>query len=112
MKKIARWLYEHHFPVMGDGGKDTTWYLWCIVIALVSMTLFGVMGWNGKEFEILCMFLFLGGCVLPPVIAGIGALVRREKWNPWYWFPTIVGFAVGGILAIMVGLTFGWCTLL
>ena len=111
MKKFARWLVGAHFPVMGDGGKDTVWYLWCILIALLSMTLFGVMGWNGKEIEVLCMVLYLGASILPPIIAGVIALAKGEKWNPWYWFPTIIGFVVGGIIAIVVGLVGGWCML-
>lgn len=75
------------------------------------MTLFGAMGWNGKEFEILCAVLYLGASVLPPIIAGIVALVKNEKFNPWYWFPCGIGFVVGGLMAIIVGLVFGWCTL-
>lgn len=111
MKKIAKWLVGAHFPIMGDGGKDSVCYLWSILISLVSMTLFGAMGWNGKEFEILCMVLYLGASALPPILAGVIALAKHEKWNPWFWFPTVIGFVVGGLLAIVVGLVFGWCSL-
>lgn len=112
MKKIAKWLVGAHFPVMGDGGKDTVWYLWCILISAALMTLFGAMGWNGKEFEILCASLYLGASVVPPIIALVIAIAKHEKWNPWFWFPSVIGFVFGGLIAIFVGLAGGWCTLL
>lgn len=110
MKKIAKWLSEHAV-VLGSGGKDSVLHLWCIVIAFVLMTFFGIMGWNGKAFEWLCGVLFLGGSVLPPIVAGVVALVKGEKWEPWYWFPIVIGFVIGGLLAIAVGFVGGWCKL-
>ena len=110
MKKLAIWLSEHAV-VLGSGGKDSVLHLWFIVISFVLMTLFGILGWNGKSFEVLCAVLFLGGSVVPPIVAGIIALVKHDKWNPWYWFPIVIGFVIGGILAIVVGLIGGWCSL-
>ena len=110
MKKIAIWLHEHAVCV-GDSLKANVVHLWSIVVAFALMTLFGVMDWNGKAFEVLCMALFLGGSVLPPIAAGITALVKKQKWEPWYWFPIVIGFVVGGIVAIVVGLLGGWCKL-
>lgn len=107
MKKIAIWLNEHAICV-GDSLKANVVYLWCIVIAFVLLTFFGIMGWNGKEFEYLCMALYLGGTVLPPIVAGIVALVKKQPWTPWYWFPIVIGFVIGGIIAIIVGLVGGW----
>lgn len=110
MKKIAKWLSEHAV-VLGDGERESVVHLWCIVASFVLMTLFGILGWNGKAFEWLCAVMFLGGSVVPPVVAGVVALVKHEKWNPWYWFPIVIGFVVGGIIAIVVGLVGGWCSL-
>lgn len=110
MRKLARWLSEHAV-VLGGGGKDSVWHLWCIVISFALMTLFGAMGWNGKAFEWLCAVLFLGGSVAPPLVAGVVALVKKSAWDPWYWFPTVIGFVIGGILAIVIGLVGGWCKL-
>lgn len=110
MKKIAIWLNEHAVCV-GDSLKANVVHLWCIVIAFVLMTLFGVMGWNGKAFEVLCAVLFLGGSILPPIVAGIVAVVKKQKWEPWYWFPIVIGFVIGGLIAIVVGLVGGWCSL-
>lgn len=111
MKKIANWLVGAHFPIMGDGGKDSVCYLWSILISLVSMTLFGAMGWNGKAFEMLCAVLYLGSSVIPPVIACIVTLFGRKEFEPWYWFPCVIGCVVGGMIAIVIGLVGGWCTL-
>lgn len=110
MKKIARWLFEHAV-VFGDGGKETVLHLWCIIISFALMTLFGVMGWKGDEFVWLCAVLYLGGSILPPIVAGIVALVKKQPWNPWYWFSIVIGFVIGGFLAIMVGLFGGWVSL-
>lgn len=110
MKKLAKWLSEHAF-VLGDGGRESVLHLWCIVIAFVLMTFFGIMGWNGQAFVWLCGVLYLGGTVLPPIIAAIVALVKKDKWTPWFWFPCVIGFVIGGVLAIGLGLICGWCTL-
>jgi len=110
MKKIAIWLNEHAVCV-GDSLKANVVHLWCIVISFALMTLFGVMGWNGKAFEWLCVVLFLGSSVLPPVIEGVRALITHTRWEPWYWFPAVIGCVFGGLLAILVGLVFGWCSL-
>lgn len=110
MEKIAKWLNEH-FRCIGDSIKANVVHLWCIVISFALMTMFGAMGWNGKGFEILCMVLYLVASVVPPLAAGVVALFKHEKWNPWYWFPVIAGNVIGGLLAIAVGLVFGWCTM-
>ena len=70
MKKIAKWLSEHAV-VLGDGGRESVVHLWCIVISFVLMTFFGIMGWKGDAFMWLCGVLYLGGTVLPPIIAAI-----------------------------------------
>jgi len=110
IKKFVKWL-EEHAVVLGSGGKDSVLHIWCIIISFVLLTFFGIMGWKGKAFEWLCAALFLGGSVIPPIVAGIKALVKHESWNPWYWFPIVIGFVIGGLLAIVVGLIGGWCSL-
>jgi len=110
MKKLAIWLNEHAICI-GDSLKANVVHLWCIVITFALMTLFGALGWKGKAFEYLCMALFLGGSVLPPIVAGIVALVKKQPWTPWYWFPVVLGCVFGGLLAIVVGLIFGWCSI-
>ncbi len=110
MNKLAKWLSEHAW-VLGDGGKDTTLHLWAILATAILMSVFVAMGWIGTEFEVLMAVLCLGATIVPPIVAVTIAAVRREKWNPWYWFPIGVGVAIGGIIAIVIGLVFGWCSL-
>lgn len=101
MKKLAKWLSEHAV-VLGSGGKDSVVHLYCILISFVLLLGFCLLGWNGKALEWLCGVLYLGGSIVPPLVAGVIALVKKEKWNPWYWFPIVIGNVVGGILAIAV----------
>ena len=110
MKNLAKWLSEHAW-VLGGGGKDSVLHLWCILFTVVIMSVFGAFGWVGKEFEVLMAVMCLGGTFIPPVAAGVIALVKRQKWNPWYWFPIVIGIAVGGFTAVVIGLLSGWCQL-
>lgn len=107
MKKLAKWLSEHTI-IMGDGGRETVVHLWCILISFVLLTLFCGLGWRGKEIEWLCAVLYLGGSVLPPVIAGIVAAIKKQPWNPWYWFPVVIGNVIGGFLSILFCWAVGW----
>ena len=110
MKKIAIWLNEHAV-CLGDSIKANVLHLWCILVSAVVVTFFAAMGWRGKAMEILLAVLLLGGTVLPPVIEAIHALVKREKWAPWYWFPIAIGNAIGTLIALVISLIFGWAVL-
>lgn len=101
MKKLAKWLSEHAI-ILGDGGKDSVVYLYSILISFILIILFVLLGWRGQAFEWLCGVLYLGGSLVPPIVAGAIALVKKEPWNPWYWFPIVIGNVVGGIFAIII----------
>ncbi len=107
MKKLAKWLSEHAW-VLGDGGKDTTLHLWAILATAILMSVFGAMGWIGIEFEILMAVLCFGATIVPPIVAVTIAAVRREKWNPWYWFPLVIGVVIGGLIGGFICFVFGW----
>lgn len=107
MKKIAMWLNERAI-CLGDSIKANVVHLWCIFISFVLVTLFAAMGWRGKAMEILLAVLLLGGMVLPPVIEAIRALVKHDKWTPWYWFPVAIGNAIGTMISMLVCFIFGW----
>lgn len=107
MKKVASWLGEHAV-VLGGGGKDSVVHLWCILISFVLLTVFCICGINGKALEWLCAVLFLGGSIVPPIVAGIIALVKKAAWNPWYWFPIAIGNAIGGMLSMLICWIFGF----
>ncbi len=109
MKKIALWLNEHAV-CLGDSIKANVLHLWCIFISAIVVTFFAAMGWRGMAMEILLAVLLLGGTVLPPVIEAVRALVKHE-WAPWYWFPIVIGNAIGTLIAMLISLIFGWAVL-
>lgn len=110
MKKLAIWLNEHGV-VLGDSIKANVLHLWCILISAIIVTFFAAMGWRGNAMEILLAVLLLGGTVIPPLFEAVRALIKREKWTPWYWFPIVIGNAIGVGIAILISLIFGWATL-
>lgn len=107
MKRLARWLSEHAV-VMGDGGRESVLHLWCILVSFLALTFFCAFGLKGKELEYLCMVLYLGASVLPPIIAGIIAAVKKQPWNPWYWFPIVIGNVIGGFVSMIFCWAVGW----
>ncbi len=107
MKKLAKWLSEHAW-VLGGGGKDSVLHLWCVLSAMLFFIVVGLTGWNGDGFVLSLGILCLGTSVLPPIVAGIIALVKRQKWNPWYWFPMAIGVAFGGFIGSFICFVFGW----
>lgn len=106
MKKLAIWLNEHA-ACLGDSLKANVLHLWCILISFVVITVFAVCGWTGKPMEYLLMVLLLGGTVIPPVFEAVRALLKGEKWTPWYWFPIAIGNAIGTALSMLFCWIFG-----
>lgn len=111
MKKLAIWLNEHAI-VLGDSIKANVVHLWCILISAVLVTVFAALGWRGDAMYYLLMVLLLGGTVLPPLIEAIRALIKHDKWTPWYWFPVVIGNAIGVGIAMIICWIFGWHGLL
>lgn len=110
MKKIAQWLNEHAI-CLGDSIKANVVHLWCIIISFALTIVFAAYGLKGEAMEILLAVLLLGGAVLPPIVEAVRALIKHDKWTPWYWFPIAIGNAIGVGIALLVGLVFGWVSL-
>lgn len=106
MKKLAMWL-NNHAIVLGDSLKANVLHLWCILISAVLVTAFTLLGWRGDAMYYLFMVLFLGGSVIPPVVEAVRALIKHDKWTPWYWFPIVIGNVIGVIIAAFVCWAFG-----
>lgn len=106
MKKLAQWLNEHAI-CLGDSLKANVVHLWCILISAVLITMFAILGWKGDAMYYLLMVLLLGGAIVPPIFEAFRALVKKDKWTPWYWFPVAIGNAVGCGLSMIVCWIFG-----
>lgn len=106
MKKLAIWLNEHAI-CLGESIKANVLHLWCILISFVIVTLFAVFGLRGEAMYYLLMVLLLGSAMLPPIIEVARALVNHEKWAPWYWFPIVIGNAIGVGLSMIFCWVFG-----
>lgn len=107
MKKFAEWL-EEHAVVPGDSTKATIAFIVSLIIAAVTITLFAALGWRGDAIVYLLGVLVLGSCVGLPLFEALRALVTRNPWTPWYWFPSIAGVALGGLLSVLICWIFEW----
>lgn len=106
MKKLAIWLKKHGFCI-GDSVEANVVLLWSILVSFSFITVFCLLGWTGTVFAWVCGALFLGATIVPPIVAAIISVVKKQAWNPWYWFPIVIGFVIGGFLAILVCLICG-----
>lgn len=65
------------------------------IILFVGQFIFNhVMLW----FSVLCLVVTF----VPPIILGVKAVVKKEKFNPHKWFLSIEGIVLGGLLACLV----------
>lgn len=98
MKKLAKWM-AMHLPVIGDGGKDTIAYIITMLVTFGLVILWFICKWNWQY-----LWQGLAGFVtfVPPLFAGVVALIKKEKWNPWMWFPCIVGVVHAGLIAAAI----------
>lgn len=101
MVALANWLNEHAI-VLGDSLKANVLHLWCILLSFIIVTVFAILGWRGDSMYYLLMVLLLGGCVVPPIFEVFRALVKHDKWTPWYWFPIAIGNGLGTVLSMLV----------
>lgn len=107
MKKLAEWLQEHAV-VPGESIKAIVAFIISLIVAAVTITLFAAFGWRGRELEYLLGVLVLGACVGLPLFEALRALVTKTSWKPWYWFPSVVGVVIGGLLSMLLSWIFGW----
>ena len=97
-KKLNDWLNEHA-PIWPWEGKDGVVHLWAMFLTPIIMF---VMFFIFPEITIPFQILFGSVSVLPPIIAGIKALITKTKWNPWYWFPILTGSVIGGLFGCFI----------
>lgn len=98
-KNINEWLNEHYF-LWEEENKEGTVRIISFIVTLALFITLGLTRWMHLDKMIQ---LWAGlVCFASPVLAGIIAIIKRQKWNPWYWFPILKGGVIGGFLAMLV----------
>lgn len=103
MKKLNAWLTEHAF-VWPWEGREGVAHLWAMLIAFLALLGTGIFGWDAV---LVCAIIYLVPTIGCPILAGIIALIKKQKWTPWFWFPIVIGSVIGGLLAMLVCWIFG-----
>jgi hypothetical protein len=98
-KNINEWLNEHYF-LWEEENREGVVRLWAFFITVILFVFLGITRLTGLD----TMIQIWAGLVTfaSPVIAGLVALFKREKWNPWYWFPILKGGVSGGLIAMLI----------
>lgn len=106
-KKINHWLIEHvdFWPWDEREGRVCLWF-WFVTIVLTFV-------WHYTKWDWKYLWQGLAGisCFGTPILAAIIALIKRQKWNPWFWFPSVIGVVFGGFLMFIIFFTLGWASL-
>ena len=97
-KKLSKWLEEHGILWAWDE-KQGRVHIWAIFVTIAL-----AMIWNCRNLNWAFLWQGLAGLVTfgLPALAGIIAIIKKESWNPWYWFPAAMGVVVGGIISIVM----------
>ncbi len=106
MRRLSKWLGEHTFWPWGE--REGAAQIWAVFITIILTIV-----WHFARLDWAILWQGLAGVSTfgLPILAGIEALVKKHKWNPWYWFPVAMGVGRGGIISISIGLIFGWASL-
>jgi len=107
MKKLAKWLSEH-FVLWPWDEKQGPLFLWFMFV-IIGLTVV----WHFLKWDWAIYWQSLAGIVTfgLPLLAAVIALIKKQKWNPWFWFPGAIGMVIGGLISIIIGLICGWGTL-
>ena len=104
IKKLAKWLTEHGILWAWDE-KQGVPHIWAILLTVASVVVWHFTNWNWQY-----LWQGLAGVATfgLPLLAGIIAVAKRDKWNPWFWFPIATGIVIGGFIAAGLALILGW----
>lgn len=98
-KNINEWLNEHYF-LWEEENKEGTVRIISFIVTLALFITLGLTRWMHLDKMIQLWAALVG--FASPVLAGIIAIIKRQKWNPWYWFPILKGGVIGGFLAMLI----------
>lgn len=99
LRRLNNWLNEHYF-LWEEEEKEGCVRIAAFIITLILFVTLGITRLTGLD----TMIQIWAGLVTfaSPVIAGLIALFKRQKWNPWYWFPIVKGGVMGGLIAMLI----------
>lgn len=99
MKKLNKWLNEHYFLWQEDDREGIA----RMIAFVITVALFLVLGIT-RLAKLDTIIQIWAGLVTfaSPAIAAVIALIKRQKWNPWYWFPILKGSVIGGLLSMAI----------
>lgn len=98
MKRLSRWL-SSSFRQWDFTEKEGSYILWIAFITFLVLFI-GRYVFNIVEpvFQIWC----LGLTIVPPIVLGVKSIMKKQKFNPLYWFLGIFGLALGGLFSCLV----------
>lgn len=101
-RKLNNWL-DKYFPLWSWDSQQGPIHLLAIFITIIL-----VFVWYFCKLDWVILWQSLAGIVTLglPGLAAIISLIKKQSWNPWYWFPSLAGVIVGGIVAIGLSLIF------
>ena len=99
LRRLNNWLNEHYFLWEEENREGIV----RIIAFIVTLALFITLGLTKRMHldKMIQLWAALVGFV-SPVLAGIIAIIKRQKWNPWYWFPILKGGVIGGFFAMLI----------
>ena len=99
LKNINNWLNEHYF-LWEEETNEGIIRIIAFVVTLVFFVVLGLTRWMHLATAIQVWALVV--TFASPVLAGIIAIIKRQKWNPWYWFPIVKGSVSGGLISMLI----------
>lgn len=96
LKKLNSWL-ERFFPLWAWDEQQGPVHLLAIFLTIILTVIWYFTGWDWAIYWQSIAGLVTFGL---PGLAGIVALIKKQPWNPWYWFPSVAGVVIGGFISI------------
>lgn len=104
IRRLAKWLTEHGW-IQAWNVREGMVNIWAFVLTII-----GTFIWHYAKWDWQYYWQGLAGIVTfgLPLLAALIALVKRQKWNPWFWVPALAGMVLGGFLSAGLFRLIGW----
>lgn len=98
IKKINNWL-NANISIWEHDDHEGKVIIWNAIIAFIVLFVGQFIFHNvALWFSLLC----LGVTFVPPIVEGIRAILKKDRFNPKNWFMCVEGLVLGGLLACLV----------